>query len=277
MNTSSPVPGLLDDLVTERRELIDMLARQPDAVWQTPTPAERWAVHDQIAHLAHFDEITRVCIADPEAFIKFRDDLDDLQSYVDAVGPRFAHLGPARMLTWWEDAGTDLVSAARDADPTARVPWFGPPMSLASKVTARIMETWAHGQDVYDALGVRRAPSDRLRHIARIGVLALPNSFRTRGLDVPKASTYVDLGAPDGSRWCWGDAEASNVVSGPAEDFCLVVTQRRHVADVALAVEGNVAQTWMEVAQAFAGPPGAGRRPGQFASSGTFATSDDVL
>jgi len=267
MTTGSPVPGLLDDLVAERQELVEMLVGQPEAVWGHPTPAEGWTVHDQIAHLAHFDEVTRSCVADPDAFAEFRDGLADLQTYVDAVGARFAQLSPAQMLAWWEKANGDLVAAARHADPTARVPWFGPSMSLASKVTARIMETWAHGQDVYDALGLRRVPSDRLRHIARIGVLAFPNSFRTRGLEVPNVPVYVDLEAPDGSRWTWGDATATDVVRGRAEDFCLVVTQRRHVADVDLDAKGDAANTWMELAQAFAGPAGAGRKPGQFEPS----------
>lgn len=269
----SPVPGLLDDLIAERRDLVAKLAGQPDAVWAQPTPAEGWTVHDQIAHLAHFDEVTRSCIADPVTFAEFRDGLADLQTYVDAVGARFVHLGPAQMLAWWEQANGDLVAAARAADPTTRVPWFGPSMSLASKVTARIMETWAHGQDVYDSLGVRRAPSNRLRHVARIGVLAFPNSFHTRGLEVPNAPVHVDLEAPDGSRWTWGDATAPDVVRGPAEDFCLVVTQRRHVADVDLHVKGDVASKWMEVAQAFAGPAGAGRKPGQFQPSAVSAAA----
>lgn len=271
MITTSPVPGLLDDLMAERNELTAVLAAQPPASWQLQTPAEGWSVHDQVAHLAHFDEVTRTCVAEPWAFEEFRDGIEDLQTYVDDVGGRFAHLDPTHMLTWWEQAGTALVSAARAADPRVRVPWFGPSMSLASKVTARIMETWAHGQDVYDALGIRRTPTDRLRHVARIGVLAFPSSFRTHGLDVPGTAVHVDLEAPDGSRWTWGDTAAPEVVRGPAEDFCLVVTQRRHVADVDLQVRGDVARAWMGVAQAFAGPAGAGRRPGQFVSSAAVA------
>ncbi|GAA4725908.1 TIGR03084 family metal-binding protein [Nocardioides endophyticus] len=265
MTDASPIPGLIRDLEAERTALISFLDAQPTEVWQRSTPAQGWTVHDQIAHLAHFDEVTRMCIAEPEAFEHFRDAMDDLQTYVDSVGTRFAHLGPDGMSAWWTEAGEALSVAATAADPARRVPWFGPPMSLASKLTARIMETWAHGQDVYDAVGAQREPTERLRHIARIGVLAFPNSFRTRGLPVPSTPVRVDLEAPDGSRWAWGDPDATDVVSGPAEDFCLVVTQRRHIADVELKPDGVVAQTWMEIAQAFAGPAGSGRAPGQFA------------
>src|SRR5690606_9139691 len=120
--------------------------------------------------------------SDAEGFLRFRDSLPDLQTYVDQVGPDNRHRTPAEMLGWWRRESDALLTAAAAADPGVRVEWFGPPMSLASKLTARLMETWAHGQDVYDALGATRTPTTRLRHIARIGVLAFPNSFRTRDL-----------------------------------------------------------------------------------------------
>jgi uncharacterized protein (TIGR03084 family) len=157
------------------------------------------------------------------------------------------------------------VAALRAVDPSTRIPWFGPDMSPASKATARLMETWAHGQDIVDALDLVRPPTKRLYHVAHIGVRALPNSYRTNQRPVPDAPVYVALAAPDGERWTWGDADAADRVEGPALDFCLVVTQRRHVADTDLVVEGAVATDWMSIAQAFAGPPGEGRAPGQFA------------
>ncbi|WP_426245895.1 TIGR03084 family metal-binding protein [Nocardioides sp. LHG3406-4] len=262
---SAVIDTLVADLAAEQAELADFLSRQDVAAWEAPTPAVGWSVRDQVAHLAHFDAMTRLSIASPEEFVRFRDALPDLQTYVDGIGPANAHRSPAEMLQWWRDEAETVVAAAVAADPKARVPWFGPSMSLASKLTARLMETWAHGQDVYDALGATRRPTDRLRHVARIGVLAFPNSFRTRGLPVPDVPVLVDLAAPDGStRWSWGDPAARDVVRGPALDFCLVVTQRRHPDDVDLEVRGEVAEQWMAVAQAFAGPAGAGRLPGQF-------------
>ncbi len=271
---SAVVPGLVEELAAEKASLVSVLTAAPESAWSTPTPAPRWTVHDQVAHLAYFDEITRQCIAEPEAFEKLRDGLEDLQTFVDSIGGLNAHRDGTEMLRWWAAENEGLRAAALAADPTVRVPWFGPSMSLASKVTARIMETWAHGQDVVDGLGVTRAPTARLRHVARIGVLAFPNSFRTRGLDVPKGSVTVRLEDPEGGpSWTWGDESAADVVEGTALDFCLVVTQRRHVADTALEVRGDLAERWMDVAQAFAGPPGAGRRPGQFAKeSGTLAS-----
>jgi uncharacterized protein (TIGR03084 family) len=262
------VDGLLADLVDEVGVLTALLDGIPESSWSTPTPAPGWSVRDQVAHLAHFDWVTRTCVARPEEFVALRDGIPDLQAYVDSIGPANASRDGQDHLHWWREQHQRLVAAVRAAPAGTRVPWFGPSMSLASKVTARIMETWAHGQDVVDALGLERPATDRLRHVARIGVLALPNSFATHGRQVPEAPIRVALTAPDGhSAWEWGKDDAADTVTGPAEDFCLVVTQRRHVDDTALRVTGPAATAWIEVAQAFAGPAGTGRRPGQFAGA----------
>ena len=139
-------------------------------------------------------------------------------------------------------------------------------MSLTSKLTARIMETWAHGQDVADALGRTRVPTDRLRHVAHIGVRARSFSYLVRGLPPPAVDVRVELTGPHGDIWEWGDPTSPDRVSGDAEQFCLVVTQRRHLDDTALRYTAGAAQEWLGIAQAFAGPPGEGRRPGQFDS-----------
>ena len=134
-------------------------------------------------------------------------------------------------------------------------------MSAASSLTARIMETWAHTQDIADALGVSREPTDRLRHVAHIGVGARAFSYAVHGKSVPAAEIRVELTGPDGTAWTWGPAGADNRISGPALDFCLLVTQRRHRNDLALSIEGPAAIEWMAIAQAFAGAAGTGRPP----------------
>jgi uncharacterized protein (TIGR03084 family) len=157
-----------------------------------------------------------------------------------------------------------MLDVFRPLDRRARIPWYGPSMSALSFATARLEETWGHGQDVADALGARRADTDRLRHVAHLGVLTRGYSFKNQGRPVPTEEVRVDLRSPSGEAWAWGAASAINRVAGSARGFCLVVTRRRHVADTDLVVEGPVAREWMEIAQAFAGPPGSGRRPGQF-------------
>jgi uncharacterized protein (TIGR03084 family) len=134
-------------------------------------------------------------------------------------------------------------------------------MAARSFITARLMETWAHGQDVVDALGARREPSSRLRHVAHIGVRARPYSYAVRGLTMPDGDVRVELLAPCGECWSWGDEAASARVTGRAEEFCLVVTQRRNVADTSLRAEGAEAEEWLRIAQAFAGGAGPGRPP----------------
>jgi uncharacterized protein (TIGR03084 family) len=165
------------------------------------------------------------------------------------------------VLAWFDRARGELTAAYREADPSVRLPWYGPPMSLASSVTARLMETWAHGQDVLDTAGVARVPTARMRHVADLGIRALRYTYTVNGLPVPAEPIRVELAGPDGARWDWGPAEAANLVRGTALDFCLLVTQRRHRDDTALEATGAVARQWMSIAQAFAGPAGPGRAP----------------
>ena len=134
-------------------------------------------------------------------------------------------------------------------------------MSARSFVTARLMEAWAHGQDVADALDVSRPASDRLRHVAHLGVIARGWSYTTRGLTPPTGEVRVELSGPHGEQWTWGDADVADRVRGTALDFCLVVTRRRHAADTPLQTEGPLAAEWMAIAQAFAGPPRADPPP----------------
>jgi uncharacterized protein (TIGR03084 family) len=142
-------------------------------------------------------------------------------------------------------------------DPGIRVPWFGPPMGLPMLLTARLMETWAHGEDVAEALGVSRPATARLRHVAYLGVRTRRHSYTVRGRSLPEGDVRVELDGPGGEHWTWGEEAAADRISGPVLDFCLVVARRRHPADVALKAEGPLAAEWLTLAQAFAGPPGA--------------------
>jgi uncharacterized protein (TIGR03084 family) len=252
--------GLLADLADETAVVDQMLAGLPDAGWQQPTPAAGWAVRDQASHLAYFDDAAMLAATAPERFV-------DQTARLAAQGPDLAdavaaeHRGdaPAELLRWFRTARSGLISAFAELDPRMRVPWYGPPMSLASSATARLMETWAHGQDVADAIGVNREPTMALRHIAHLGVSTFGFSFQVHGVPVPAQPVRVELTAPDGSLWHWGAADAADRITGPAADFCLVVTQRRHRDDTRIQAAGPVADQWMSLAQAFAGPPAAGR------------------
>ena len=252
----STVADLCADLDAERADLLPRLAALDDDAWRAPTPAAGWTVLDQVTHLAWFDDAARRAIADPEGFRATRGGADDVDGFVEGIRRAESGRSGPDALAWLRATGADLVAAARAADPEVRVPWYGPSMSVASSITARIMETWAHGQDVADAIGVVREPSPRLRHVAYLGWRALPYSFTANGRPAPEAAVRLELGDV-----VLGPADAVDVVRGSLVDLCLVVTQRRHVADTDLVAEGPVATAWLPIAQAFAGPPGAGRAP----------------
>jgi uncharacterized protein (TIGR03084 family) len=257
---------LISDLRAESADLERFLGPE---VWDVPTPAEGWTVRDQIVHLAWFDDAAVRAVTAPEAFrAEVREAVAGGLDTNLIVAERRSIPGQ-EVLKWFGEARRRMIAVLVTADPAVRVPWYGPDMGLASFTTARLMETWAHGQDVVDGLRAAgsqaaREPTDRLRHVAEIGVRARPWSFTVHGLPVPEAPVRVELTLPGGDRWTAGPPGAADVVRGTALDFCLVVTQRRHPADVSLAVSGPVAGEWIGIAQSFAGPPGAGRRPGQF-------------
>ncbi|HEV2242634.1 MAG TPA: TIGR03084 family metal-binding protein [Streptosporangiaceae bacterium] len=271
MRDRSPglLAGLLDDLVAETKVLTGMLAPLDDPVWERPTPAPGWAIRDQVSHLAYFDDAATLAATDPD---RFRAETAALTAGLDTAGAALSdqiavqhrQLSAAELREWLGRARAEYVRVLGGLDARTRLPWYGPDMSAASSVTARLMETWAHGQDVADALGVRRPATARLRHVAHLGVATLGFSFIRNGRGVPAAPVRVELAGPDGETWSWGPSGAPDSVTGPALDFCLAVTQRRHLDDLRLRVTGPVAAEWMSIAQAFAGPPGPGRRPGQF-------------
>lgn len=261
---------LLDDLTAEEEELDALVRSLDDPAWSTPTPAEGWTIADQIAHLAASEEWARLSLEDPDAFRA------QLARYTDdearrAAGYSSGLIGRTQppgttVLEWWRANREATAAALRTRPPDARVPWFGPDMSVASFATARVMETWAHGQDVADALGIVRTPTHRLRHVAEIGVRARPFAYVSRGLEVPERAVRVELRAPDGSTWTWGPPDAADRITGDALDWCLVVTQRRHPSETGLVVAGDAAREWVEIAQAFAGPPTEHRAPGSAAT-----------
>ena len=250
------VAALGRDALAEHDALRAILSGIPEEDWDRPTPAEGWTVRDQLSHLAFFDNAARLSMVDPDAFRAARAEaVADIEKFVHATLTYGHGMPGSELLDSFTDERRSLVEAAVAMPDGARVPWYGPDMSVASSITARIMETWAHGQDVADALGVTRPQTERLRHVCDIGIRARPFSYRSRGLETPDAPLRVELVAPDGSRWDWGPSDAADRVTGPALDFALVVTQRRLLADTALEAEGDDARTWIAFAQAFAGNP----------------------
>ncbi|CUR54897.1 conserved hypothetical protein [metagenome] len=253
---------VLADLAAERQGLDDLVAALSDEQWRTPTPAAGWDIAHQLVHLAWTDEVAVFAATDKAAWdAVVLTALSNADGFVDAAAEEGAQASGTDILARWRASGAALAQALRGLPEGARLPWFGPPMSATSMATARFMETWAHGLDVADALGVRREPSDRVRHVVHLGVRTRNFAFANAGLDKPEAEFRVELTAPSGGLWAFGPEDAEQRVDGPGLDFALLVTQRRHRDDLALTATGAEAEAWLGVAQAFAGPPGGGREP----------------
>jgi uncharacterized protein (TIGR03084 family) len=254
---------VLADLASEGDALDRVVGDLEDTGWLAPTHASPWTVAAQIAHLAWTDEVALRAVTDPDGFSALvAEARGPLERMVDEAATGGGAADPEHLLARWRRSRGDLASALTEVADGVRIPWFGPPMSPTSLATARLMETWAHGLDVTDALGLPPTVSPRLRHVCHLGVRTRDFAFATRGLPAPAEPFRVELVAPDGSVWAWGPEDAGQRVTGPALDFCLRVTRRRHRDDLDLRAEGPDADRWLDLAQAFAGPPGEDRPPG---------------
>ena len=245
---------MIADLEAEQNSLEEVVADLDEETWKLATGSPGWTIADQISHLQFFDERAALAMNDPDAFAVDR-------RLIISSAPRdlSVELGRrvsgAELFQAWRLSRLALIDAAQKVDPTVRVPWYGPSMAVKSFLTARLMECWAHGEDIAQAVGVPRKPSARLKHVAHIGVGARAFSLMINQLPEDSRSIRVELTAPDGEIWTWGDESSEQRVLGDALDFCLVVTQRRALPDSQLMVLGDSATRWMQIAQAFAGAP----------------------
>lgn len=251
---------MVADLRAESDELDALVAPLPDDRWAAPTPAAGWTIAHQIAHLLWTDRVALTAVTDEAGFADVLNAAAaDPTGFVDAGAEEIATTAPAQLLDDWRTTRARLHDALLAVPDGRKLPWFGPPMSAASMATARLMETWAHGLDIADALGVTRPPTARLRSIAHLGVRTRDYAFAVNAQPAPAEPFFVELRAPDGDLWTWGPPDAVQRVIGSAEDFCFLVTQRRPRSALDLSAQGADAERWLQIAQAFAGPPGPGR------------------
>ncbi len=256
----SLLDDLLDDLRAESDQLWGAVSGLDERGWQTPTPAAGWSVATQVAHLLWTDEVAVVAATDKQAWDALvLAAISDPTGYVDQQAIEVARLSPQALLARWGKARESLPAALRAVPPGQKLPWFGPPMSPASMATARFMETWAHALDVYEALDIAPEQTDRIRHVAHLGVRTRDFAYSVRELPPPSGEFRIDLVSPSEEQWTWGPEDAAQTVTGSAWDFCLLVTQRIHRDDTDLVATGADAEQWLTIAQAFAGPAGAGR------------------
>lgn len=261
MGDHDELDSALDDLAAEGNHLDHVVTAQ-QAEFEAPTASPGWSVGHQIGHLIWSDRVSALACRDRAGFARQAEAFGaDPERTIDA-GAVAAASGPApELLDSWRTARSDLLDALRAVPAGNKIPWFGPSMTPASMASVRIMETWAHGLDITDTLGLPPSATARLWHIADLGVQTRDFAFSLHGLRSPSAPFRIELLAPSGETWSWGPISATDRITGTALDFCLLVSQRRHQVDVALTATAGQAASWLPIAQVFAGPAGRGRSP----------------
>ncbi len=252
------------DFLDESETLSTLLETISDHDWQTQTAFKNWTVNDVLVHLHFWNMAADLSLNDSDAFAAL---FGELASAMQQGGLRPFENAKIRergteLLHVWQDRYRDMAERWSDLDPKTRVKWAGPDMSVRSSMTARQMETWSHGQEVFDLFGKVREEKDRIRNVVILGINTFQWSFKVHGMEPPGEMSYLTLAAPSGVIWNFGESNHGNTITGSAVEFCQVVTQTRNVADTGLVMTGACAQAWMENAQCFAGPPEQPPAPG---------------
>jgi len=258
---------VISDLVAEGDDIDRLVAVLDAPQWTLPTPAAGWTIAHQIAHLAATFRMAATGASDPAAFKALAGRLsEDFDANVRAALTPYLADPPNLLLARWRAERAAAAKALAAVPPGQLVPWLVRPLPPAVLACAGMMELFGHGQDIADALGVRRERTDRIRHLVGFAVRTWDFGYLARGLTPPDVEFRFELTAPSGALWEFGPSAAEQQVSGPAVDFCLLVTRRRHRQDLALVAAGAEADAWLDIAQAYRGPAGPGRSPGQFAT-----------
>ncbi|MCP2336101.1 TIGR03084 family metal-binding protein [Actinomadura rupiterrae] len=257
---------VIADLTAESEQIDRMVAGLDDARWGLPTAAPGWTIADQVAHLSFIYRLAGTAASDAAAFQALVERAKgDFDGAVNAALDDYPRAAPRELFARWSAERTAGIDALAAVPEDGTVPWLVNPLPPAILACAGIMETFAHGQDIADALGVRPERTDRLIHLVGFAILVRDFGYQAHGLTPPAEEFRYEITSPSGQAWDFGPEDAEQRVSGPAEDFCLLVTRRRHPADLAIRVSGAEAERWLGIAQAYRGPAGQGRLPGQFA------------
>jgi uncharacterized protein (TIGR03084 family) len=258
---------VLNDMNTDC-DVVEALVADLDAPsWALPTPAPGWTVMHQIAHLAFVFKLAAQAASDPAGFKELTARIGaDFNGAVNAALGEYVSQPPQQVLARWRAERANVTAALAAVPPGTVVPWLVRPIPPAVLASAGIMEVFAHGQDIADTLGVTREPTDRLKYLVGFAVLVRDFGYLARGLTPPQEEFRFEITAPSGAVWAFGPVDAAQQITGPAYDFCLLVTRRRHRDDLAVVAVGAQADQWLDIAQAYRGPAGPGRVPGQFAA-----------
>ncbi|USG60737.1 TIGR03084 family metal-binding protein [Sneathiella marina] len=256
------------DFKDESEALYNLIKPLSEAEYDKVTLFRDWTINDVLQHLHYFNYVADLTLSDEDAFVQTYTELKGLQeksgSLVEATDEMLKGLKGIALRDAWHDYYHSMADRFYAADPKQRLKWVGPSMSARSSISARLMETWSHAQEIYDLLGTERQNEDRIKSIAVMGINTFGWTFKNREEPIPENVPHVRLKAPSGAIWEWNDNNSADLIEGDAAEFCQVVTQTRNIADTSLKVTGEIATRWMAVAQCFAGPartpPAAGTR-----------------
>jgi uncharacterized protein (TIGR03084 family) len=254
------------DFRDESDALFALLDTLDDSDWARETQFKYWTPNDIVAHLHMGNYAADLSLKNGDEFINFGRRLTEMgRNRARHLHATHAWLGGNKnrdLLLRWRDFYREMAARFVVAEPKKRVKWFGPDMSVLSSISARLMETWAHGQALFDLFGKTRIDTDCIKNIAIIGINTFGWTFANRGVKPPGVRPNVRLSAPSGALWEWLQADSDDLVEGTAVEFCQVVAQTRNIADTSLRVAGKTATAWMAIAQCFAGPPEKPPSPG---------------
>lgn len=242
------------DFKEESNSLHRLLADKTDKELAMETQFKGWTINNVIGHLHMWNHAADLSLRNGDEFKAFYRSIGGTPLRQFETNWLEGLQGQA-LLTAWRTFYLEMAERFSEVDPKRRVQWAGPDMSVRSSITARLMETWAHGQEVFDTFGVVRKDEDRVKNVAVLGVNTYGWTFANRSIDVPGDMPYLRLRAPSGEIWEWGEVDEASLIEGDASEFCQVVTQTRNIGDTSLKVVGETATRWMEIAQCFAGGP----------------------
>ncbi len=248
-----------DDFLEDSRQLLTLMQDKSKAHYSKQTQFKNWTINDVIGHIHIFNFAANLSLTAPKKFLEFilpiKMVISNGCSSLEVQKTWLAGAsGPELLEKWWSEVEKVSYNFSH-VDPKQRLKWVGPDMSARSSITARQMETWAHGHEIFDVLGKERVEHDRIKNIVHLGIATFEWTFKNRRLPIPRKVPFVKLLSPSGKSWEWNTPSETSRIEGTATDFVSVVTQTRNVLDTDLKLTGKVAKQWLSIAQCFAGPP----------------------
>ena len=243
----------------ESDALYKLLINADKNSFKLKTQFKSWTINDVLYHLHVWNIAALLSLKNENEFKEF------MQNFMEAIKSGNSareyekilsdNTEGLDLLNLWKETYEKISNEFAKSDPKKRVKWAGPDMSVRSSITARHMETWAHGQEIFDQLGFERIDTDRIKNIVVIGVNTFGWTYINRNLSIPEKMPKLSLLSPSNELWEWNEDNEEDMISGSATEFSQVVTQVRNFNDTSLKVSGKIANEWMSIAQCFAGPP----------------------